>query len=175
MLNNYFSWITKISLYIKVNCIQKINKKKNDKDHIEEQWELMGNFGESGFFSQSPQAVHIGACKNKLYVVDSSGQIWKYDDAKFTQVSLDNNISVKKVYVREDRECIIDDKGQVYFRGNNTKGQCGLGTRISKNNEFIKIPEKLFDSRVEDVALGLEHSLFRTEHGRIYSCGSNQT
>ncbi|KAL7536848.1 hypothetical protein ACHAXR_013193, partial [Thalassiosira sp. AJA248-18] len=64
---------------------------------------------------------------------------------------------------------LLDNKGQAWATGSNSKGQLCLGDDVDR-----MIPEKIpLDGRIVDVAIGGEHTLLLDEDGNVYGCGSN--
>ncbi|XP_066279833.1 RCC1-like G exchanging factor-like protein [Branchiostoma lanceolatum] len=67
---------------------------------------------------------------------------------------------------------ILTDREGVFSLGNNAYGQCG---RAAVENEEYRGSSQInrvkIDGKVKQLAAGLDHSLFLTEDGEVYSCG----
>jgi len=106
-----------------------------------------------------------------IYFATKGGEVYKVNKEKKME-KIEVPCEVREILVKNGRTCLIDVYGNVYFKGENNFGECGLGTEV-QIAEFTKIPEKFFDSPVVQVSLGKRHTLFRTQTGRIFSCGAN--
>ena len=77
-----------------------------------------------------------------------------------------------KVYANDYRVFALSENGNVYVRGDNQRGACGISSDLYIG-EFTKINSKYFDSKVIDIGIGVDHTIFLTQIGRIFSCGSD--
>ena len=66
----------------------------------------------------------------------------------------------------------LTDTGNVYSCGYNSAGQLGIGNNIIKNTPTV-ISNTYFSGKVINIYCGYEHSLFLTDTGNLYGCGSN--
>ena len=70
---------------------------------------------------------------------------------------------------------VLTDTEGVFSFGNNAFGQCGRAVvdgEIYENSKKIhNIPQSFFPSPVVKVYCGMDHSLFLTEDGQVFSCG----
>eukprot|EP00058_Branchiostoma_floridae_P011700 XP_002597188.1 hypothetical protein BRAFLDRAFT_276208 [Branchiostoma floridae] len=67
---------------------------------------------------------------------------------------------------------ILTDGEGVFSLGNNAYGQCGRP--VVENEEYrgsSQINRVRIEGKVKQMAAGLDHSLFLTEEGEVYSCG----
>lgn len=65
---------------------------------------------------------------------------------------------------------LLDRAGAVYSTGWNSAGQLGLG-HTQPVSVFTKV-DSICDKVVE-IAAGWDFSIFLTEHGEVFTCGSN--
>lgn len=67
------------------------------------------------------------------------------------------------------------ERRSVYVWGSNLRGQCGLGSRVQYTiaPRPIKSPKGMTEG-ILDIAAGNSFSLFVSEHGVLYTCGSNE-
>uniref|UniRef100_A0A8C5LLN9 RCC1-like G exchanging factor-like protein n=1 Tax=Leptobrachium leishanense TaxID=445787 RepID=A0A8C5LLN9_9ANUR len=83
------------------------------------------------------------------------------------------NTRVLQVSCGRAHSLILTDNEGVLSMGNNSYGQCARkiieGEIYSESQLIHRV--KAFDSKVEQIACGQDHSLFRTEKGEVYSCG----
>lgn len=77
-----------------------------------------------------------------------------------------------RVYANDYRVFTLTENGDVYVRGDNQRGACGLSSNLYIG-QFTKISSKYFDSKIIDIGIGEDHTIFLTEIGRIFSCGSD--
>jgi alpha-tubulin suppressor-like RCC1 family protein len=64
--------------------------------------------------------------------------------------------------------------GKVMTCGDNTKGQLGIGSNISKNiPECVKINANTDLTNVKSVYAGADHTIFLLSDGSVYVCGDN--
>eukprot|EP01084_Bolivina_argentea_P272853 464653_1 len=81
--------------------------------------------------------------------------------------------------------CINNKTKQIelYCHGANEWGQCGINRQILKEMEPVLMDISIFklnklnqkqNENVIDISCGIEHSLFLTLNGNIYSCGHNK-
>ena len=70
---------------------------------------------------------------------------------------------------------VLTDSEGVFSLGNNAYGQCGrpiIDGEIYENSRKVhNIPVDHFPSRVVKVVCGMDHSLFLTKDGKVFSCG----
>jgi regulator of chromosome condensation len=73
----------------------------------------------------------------------------------------------------------VDEQGDVWAWGLNTKGQTGTGYRKSGLDSEVHVPtrviglskEELQGETVVEIVGGDHHTLFLTSHGQVYACG----
>nr|CAB3265494.1 Williams-Beuren syndrome chromosomal region 16 protein homolog [Phallusia mammillata] len=70
---------------------------------------------------------------------------------------------------------ILTDNEGIFCLGNNSFGQCGrdiIDGEIYINSKRVHIiPHSHFDDRIVKIVCGMDHSLFLSESGEVYSCG----
>lgn len=85
------------------------------------------------------------------------------------------NTRVKKVSCGRAHTALLTDKEGIFTLGNNAFGQCGRqiiqGEMYEGSRKVHRIPHDFFPSEVVDVVCGMDHTLFLTEDGTVYSCG----
>lgn len=93
----------------------------------------------------------------------------------------DNNLKIKDVShgKRAYHMFVTCTNGQVYCHGANEWGQCGINRQIPKEMEPVLMDISSFIDNypvvtIDDISCGIEHSLFLTSNGEIYSCGHNK-
>mmetsp|Transcript_106067 Transcript_106067/g.129382 ORF Transcript_106067/g.129382 Transcript_106067/m.129382 type:complete len:246 (-) Transcript_106067:2145-2882(-) len=101
------------------------------------------------------------------------------DETFYNEVNTTIKEPIIKVFANDYRIFVITTNGDVYVKGDNQRGACGMGYEIPNNpnylfiEKFTKIPTKFFDSKVTEIALGEDHTLFLTETGRLFTCGAD--
>lgn len=106
------------------------------------------------------------AVGSKIYALTEKGDVWEWSGVSGTPIKI-NIPNVKDVQAQADTVMILTENGDVYGRGNNSDGQLGanLGSSVS---EFTKIREN-----IKEIGLGLHHSLFEDNNGKIFGQGWN--
>lgn len=70
---------------------------------------------------------------------------------------------------------VLTDKEGIFSMGNNSYGQCGrfiIDGEVTRASKVIhKIPSKYFNEEIVKIECGLDHSLFLSKTGKVYSCG----
>lgn len=99
----------------------------------------------------------------------------KYNDNQFELNDVNAEMFGERLVSIEANDYRVfarSDKGHVYVRGDNQRGACGATTELWVG-EFTRIDPKYFDSPVIQIGMGEDHTLFRTELGRVFSCGAD--
>ncbi|KAK6187712.1 hypothetical protein SNE40_005676 [Patella caerulea] len=82
-----------------------------------------------------------------------------------------NNDSVVDISCGDEHTVLVAESGRVFVFGNNAQGQLGLGNDITtKKPSCIK---SIKNEKIKLVACGRSHTVFASESGYLYSCGSN--
>lgn len=79
---------------------------------------------------------------------------------------------IENVFAGKDRWAAIGKGGEVFVKGINLFGECGLGQQAGAEF-FMQIDPIYFDSPVKKIAFGCRHTLYLTEKGRLYASGAN--
>ena len=94
-----------------------------------------------------------------------------------TPVTLPKKCKVARVSAGRSHTLALTTDGDVFSMGNNAYGQCGR--IIIENEDYFHskvIHEIAIDGlnkgdKIVDVTCGMDHSIFRTKLGKLYSCG----
>lgn len=88
------------------------------------------------------------------------------------------NMNIKKVAAGRAHSIALSEAGILYLLGNNAFGQCARpiceNEDYSANETVNRVDPKDFigtDDAVKDILCGLDHSIFLTENGKVFSCG----
>ena len=76
---------------------------------------------------------------------------------------------IRKITCGKDHAIALDDKGQCFAWGNNTNGQCGVGSFKAR----ISVPEKVLLLNVKIISAGYDYSLFVIDKDEIFFSGVN--
>jgi alpha-tubulin suppressor-like RCC1 family protein len=94
-------------------------------------------------------------------------------DRLYAPPSQTSNLGLIKIIAGHTHFLGLDSSGTVHVRGSNLHGQLGIG-HIGKGCDEWTVNEAIQGLMVTDIAAGALHSLFVTQDGDVYSCGSNQ-
>lgn len=92
-------------------------------------------------------------------------------------VSLPTNSKVVRVSAGRAHTMALTEKGEVFSMGNNSYGQCGRNIIDDEDYQRSSIIHKVqindneMDDEIVDVTCGMDHSIFRSSKGHLYSCG----
>ena len=88
------------------------------------------------------------------------------------------NQKVKKISSGWEHSVCINEKGQLFSWGNNSKGQCGVENESGYNTSTtISTPKNIIelnDKNIISVSCGNEHTLALSDDGSVYSWGWGQ-
>ena len=149
----------------------------------------------SPFFGPSSKrgkACHAVWTKQGIFVVNQYNDFFLVNpnsESGFTVEALAlprplAGLNVAKLAGGADHVVVLTTTGSVYSFGDNTLGQCGSSSNTNlqsytdvfpteERQEATLIPSNLFDGPVLDVACGPYHTLFTTNQGTVFSCGSD--
>ena len=126
-------------------------------------------------FDVSTEKDTVGSTSNLTFEPSLDSVSRTYPPARtFTQDKLnylDGNL-IKMVASGLKHTIFLTTDGKVYASGDNTYGQLGTGDTIS-NNSPILITQTIGSLNITAVACGRNHTLFLTNTGKVYACGSN--
>lgn len=133
------------------------------------------------------KVVQIALGANHALALTNTGKVYSWGDNQKGQLGLGDSIgfcnTFRLIYALQDKViskiftgdaysfCITADK-KVYAFGDNNKGQLGIATHSLKN-ALPTLVEGFSDEKIKAIAASIDHTLFLTETGRVYSCGSN--
>lgn len=123
-------------------------------------------------------AVCVACCYDFIYTVGSSGRVyvskpenqWKLT---FSVVKELEGMVIKAVYGTYLHCFAVDESGRVFGRGKNSFGCLAMGEVDDMFDEFVLI-SSLSDYKIVEVSAGLNHSLFKTNDGKLLVCGCNK-
>lgn len=140
------------------------------------------------------EVVDIFTSFRSAYLLTTEGRLFSWGNNDHGQLGDGTNID--KSYPKEitSRFCLLDGEkilnvntggfhcllitsfGRFFSWGNNEYGQLGDGSNINKNIPVDITSEFLLknDEKLENVYVGLGHSMLTTSLGRIYSWGNNE-
>lgn len=118
-----------------------------------------------------------------IWTIDENGKVWKIQGDTIECVSIGTGIEnikavdldVDKSYNNE-RILIADENGNVWAKGDNESGQCGIDTRKDgsiENLTCISTENNLKGVEIKKVAAGERFSIFIDTNNRIWVCGTN--
>merc|ERR1711962_709806 len=81
------------------------------------------------------------------------------------------NHNIVAVAVGRQHCLLLNDEGEVFACGDNAKGQCGIGKARTQTCVPVKVEDKSMGP-VKSVRCADEFSLFLTEDGKVFACGS---
>ena len=81
-------------------------------------------------------------------------------------------LTISKIKCGDYHSAFLTNDGKVYSCGSNGSGQLGLGDTINRNVPTL-ISTNIGSLTISDITCGNSHSLFLTNDGKVYSCGSN--
>lgn len=123
-------------------------------------------------------AVCVSCCYDFIYIVGSSGRVyvskpgneWKLT---FSVVKELEGVVIKAVYGTYLHCFALDENGRVFGRGKNCFGCLAMGEVNDVFDEF-KLISSLSDYKIVYASAGLNHSLFKTNDGKLLVCGCNK-
>ncbi len=83
-------------------------------------------------------------------------------------------LTISKIKCGYYHSAFLTNDGKVYSCGSNGSGQLGLGDTINRNVPTL-ISTNIGSLTISDITCGDSHSLFLTNDGKVYSCGSNSS
>ena len=120
--------------------------------------------------------------EDTTYILNKSGKVltWPSEDKEqpiYSPVELEipSNITIVNISAGSDFALFLTKAGQIYGRGENAKGQLGVGDfRRRKKMTLIK---SLKDSneKILEVSCGFKHVICRSVLGKTYTWGANES
>jgi len=129
--------------------------------------------------------VSSGPVAYCTYAVSEEGHVYSWGLNVKGQLGLGDNLNRKNptlveamkghnvvgVAVGRQHGFMLTDAGEVYACGNNACGQLGIGKQRSETSLPVKVHDKDMGT-VKSVRCGDEFSLFLTDDGKVFACGS---
>ena len=120
------------------------------------------------------KAVSVACCKEFYLALSESGRVFK---------SSSSELSFEEVEELRDKEIVdisgtfshcfaVCSEGEVFVYGSISSGALCLGEGVSETDKFTKVAS-LEKYKITGASAGSSHSLFRTEDGKVLSCGGN--
>ena len=124
-------------------------------------------------------------------IIDEAGDLWmvgRNDRGQLTRttdtselrkvtVGMANN-KVKDVAITQFSLLVLDTSGRVWSAGGNTNGQLGDTRNNNKYNStnptFAQVTDGIGNTKIVDIAAGLDHSVLIDENGKVWTAGSNR-
>ena len=130
------------------------------------------------FLPDGNKAECIACCDHCLYVVGSSGLVFVSEvpkdgfSLKFTIVESLSKLKITEISGVCHHVIALSDSNRVFGCGSNKFGQIGLQKEIKRVSEFTEFLS-LRNNKILHVCAGNSHSLFLSENGQSFGCGTN--
>jgi hypothetical protein len=130
---------------------------------------ILGDIQRKLIFIDSLRIEHNYVCKSALGDNNIILSGHDYDDKEAScEMTVPN---VRSIFWGYYTAFVLTDSGDVYSCGVNNYGQLGLdSSEPQKSLVKINFPD---ESKIVKVTCGVKHTLFLTETGTVYACGSN--
>lgn len=85
-------------------------------------------------------------------------------------ITLPESIRVKDISIGDNHFALLTDQEKVYLSGKSYSGALGMGENVDEVLQPILLATH---HNIKKVSIGYAHTLFLTETGKVYGCGSN--
>ena len=155
----------------------------NDYEHIED----------NPSSSKPIEQISSGTSHNSL--IDSNGDLWMWGDNSYGQLGVETTTVISSIPINISKENdpfdgneivqvalggyhsgAIDEYGNLWMWGDNSRGQLGNGTKQSSStpiNITYQWQSPIFDKEIKQVALGVNHSGAIDSEGNLWMWGYN--
>jgi alpha-tubulin suppressor-like RCC1 family protein len=138
-------------------------------------------------FSPDTNIVSINDSENHTMFLTGTGEVFACgkgwsgqlgtgnEDDHFSPVKISpSTVPIKKVVLGDQYTIFINDKGEVYVCGLEIKGRLGTGEDHREYFDPVKLEFPPGSSPIKEVDCGFTYTVFLTETGNIYVCGSGE-
>ena len=133
---------------------------------------------ESNPLPNNDKAVSVAFCQNFIFALGISGSVYMSEIEETENklnFSLVNDLKNNKIIEISGTSwhCFaVSEDGLVFGIGNNSVGQLCFGQQNMKIINKFKLISSLSNYKIKHASAGYNHSLFKTEDGKILECGS---
>jgi len=103
---------------------------------------------------------------------DQATYLKNFSSPQHFQISCEQKpIHITQIVAGHSYSLFLSDRGEIFSCGKNMRGELGLGSLYS-----YYLPNKIkgaWQAPIHSMAAGYQHSLFLTETGEVWGCGSN--
>lgn len=129
---------------------------------------------------ENEKASIVACCENSVAVLSTKGHVFMsfVDTENYSNILnfsiVDELKDIEIVYLSGscDHFLAVSNDGRVFGYGSNEFGQLGIGQEIQSTSLFTEI-QSFGRYKITAAYAGSRHSLFKTNNGKILSCGDN--
>lgn len=123
------------------------------------------------------KAVSVSCCNDIIIALGTNGKLYEspvqdLSIPTFSEVSQFQNSEIIEISGISDHCFAVNKEGEVFGRGSNIYGRLGLDQQTDDVENFVEI-SSLKKFKISEAYAGFNHSLFRTNDGKILACGAN--